>query len=75
MLEVDFGLGLHESATPLPLATYRSGKSPSQPGSFLAGSDLPLALPEYSHSSGRKQGSRMARDRLQGRKPGFYFCL
>lgn len=48
MLEADFGLDLRDSVTPLPPATYRSGKSPSQLGSFLAGSDLPPALPEYS---------------------------
>lgn len=41
MLEAHFGLGLGESVAPLPSATYRSGKSPSQLGSFLAGSDLP----------------------------------
>lgn len=45
---------------PSPPATYRSGKSPSQLGSFLTGSDLPPPLPEYSCSSGRKQGSRTA---------------
>lgn len=35
VVATDFGLGLHESATPLPPATYRSGKSPSPP-SLLA---------------------------------------
>lgn len=35
----------------------------------------PSSLLECSCSSGRKQGSLMAGDWLQGRKPGFYFCL
>lgn len=64
-----------------------SGKSPSLFDSFLSDPGLPSGpllsgpairlqrLPEALGSSGRKQGSLTAGDRLQRRKPGFYFCL
>ena len=64
-----------------------SGKSPSLFDSFLSDPGLPSGpllsgpairfqcLPEVLGSSGRKQGSLTARDRLECRKPGFYFCL